>query len=230
MKKFFITSIVLFCMMATGLFLLYRQLDKPRREMVRAFGDIIEVYPTQGSSADGWFIAAPDNDAMFIWNNMGMSINVNIKEFADAGLDISKLDGNAENGRLIYTTAPYINPDPEPQPEPFAQFKNNMKHIKSYTGYHIETDSYKVEIQEGSTFNWAHNIEKDTNTGEKQYRDISFILSPEPLIAAGVDPEKVDSWEYIPITYFDGVETLEVYKFVKSFDIENSGLYKNTKE
>jgi hypothetical protein len=61
-------------------------------------------------------------------------------------------------------------------------------------------------------FEWA----SDMSTNDK---DIVFVLNPEPLIAAGVDPNAVEGWTYSAVSVdVDGKPT-EVYKFLKAFDL-----------
>ena len=47
-----------------------------------------------------------------------------------------------------------------------------------------------------------------------------FVLNPEPLIAAGVDPELVKGWVYTTVNVeIDGKAT-DVYKFLKPFNLQ----------
>jgi hypothetical protein len=47
-----------------------------------------------------------------------------------------------------------------------------------------------------------------------------FVLNPEPLIAAGVDPQKVEGWAFAKVeVHMDGKPT-EVDKFLKPFDLK----------
>ncbi len=49
--------------------------------------------------------------------------------------------------------------------------------------YHMALDHYGVALGGGNMFEWA----KDLGANDK---DIVFVLDPEPLIAAGVDPQR----------------------------------------
>jgi hypothetical protein len=53
-----------------------------------------------------------------------------------------------------------------------------------------------------------------------QDKDIVFVLNPEPLIAAGVDPEKVEGWAYAQVPVEENGETTQVWKFLKPFDLK----------
>jgi hypothetical protein len=79
-------------------------------------------------------------------------------------------------------------------------------------GYHAQMDHYNLDLN-GAIFEWA----KDLSTNDK---DIVFVLNPEPLIAAGVRPEKVEGWIYAQVPVMvDGKET-QVYKFLKPFNLK----------
>ena len=69
-------------------------------------------------------------------------------------------------------------------------------------------------------FEWAKNLSTNSATGENQDKDIVFVLNPEPLIAAGVDPEKVEGWVYAQVAVEENGQTVEVYKFLKPFNLK----------
>ena len=62
-------------------------------------------------------------------------------------------------------------------------------------------------------FEWA----KDMATNDK---DIVFVLNPEPLVAAGVDPSRIAGWLFakIPVKDASG-KTVDVDKFVKPYNL-----------
>ncbi|MDR1734848.1 MAG: hypothetical protein LBR73_08225 [Oscillospiraceae bacterium] len=49
-------------------------------------------------------------------------------------------------------------------------------------------------------------------------KDVVFVLDPEPLIAAGVDPEKVEGWAYADVPVMQGNKTVQAKKFLKAFN------------
>jgi len=87
-----------------------------------------------------------------------------------------------------------------------------VKHLRGSLGFHTEMGHYNLTIG-GAVFEWA----KDLGTNEM---DIVFALDPEPLIAAGLDPEAVEGWTYktVPATV-DG-QMVEVYKLLKAFHLK----------
>ena len=60
-------------------------------------------------------------------------------------------------------------------------------------------DHFGVKLGGGNMFEWAKDLEINVTTKQAQDKDIVFVLSPEPLIAAGVDPQKVEGWLYSPV-------------------------------
>jgi hypothetical protein len=51
-------------------------------------------------------------------------------------------------------------------------------------------------------------------------KDIVFVLNPEPFIAAGVDPSKIDGWAFAKVTVDDANgKPVEVDKILKPFNL-----------
>lgn len=78
-------------------------------------------------------------------------------------------------------------------------------------GYHAEMDHYNFDLG-GAMFEWA----KDLAANDK---DIVFALNPEPLIAAGADPEKVEGWIYAQVPVMRDGKATQVWKFLKIFNL-----------
>lgn len=81
-------------------------------------------------------------------------------------------------------------------------------------------DHYGIMLGDGNMFEWAKNLNTNTVNGQIQDKDIVFVLNPEPLIAAGVDPQKVEGWVYAQVTAEDHGKKMEVYKFLKPFQLQ----------
>ena len=63
-------------------------------------------------------------------------------------------------------------------------------------------------------FEWA----KDMASNDK---DIVFVLNPEPFIAAGVDPSKIDGWIFAKVeTKDESGKTVFVDKLLKAFNLK----------
>ena len=63
-------------------------------------------------------------------------------------------------------------------------------------------------------FEWAKDIAKND-------KDIIWVLNPEPFIAAGVDPGKIQGWIFAKVRTTDATgETIFVDKLLKPFNIK----------
>lgn len=77
-----------------------------------------------------------------------------------------------------------------------------------------------MNLGDGNLFEWAKDMKTNRSTNENQDKDIVFVLNPEPLIAAGVNPDKVKGWVYTTVKVdIDGKPT-DVYKFLKPFNLQ----------
>ncbi|MDR1465391.1 MAG: hypothetical protein LBJ11_08855 [Oscillospiraceae bacterium] len=85
-------------------------------------------------------------------------------------------------------------------------------------GYHAAMDHYNITFGGGNLFEWAKDLRTNGTTGGPQDKDIVFVLNPEPLIAAGLDPENVEGWAYAPVQVEIGGRPATVWKLLKPFD------------
>jgi hypothetical protein len=70
-----------------------------------------------------------------------------------------------------------------------------------------------VNLGNGNLFEWA----KDMSVNDK---DIVFVLNPEPFIAAGVDPSRIEGWVFAKVTVDDpNGRPVQVDKFLKPFNL-----------
>ncbi len=81
-------------------------------------------------------------------------------------------------------------------------------------GYHEKLDHYGIKLGDGNMFEWAKDLAKND-------KDIVWVLNPEPLIAAGVDPAKVEGWAFAKVEMKDDAgKTVFVDKLLKPFDLK----------
>ncbi len=187
-------------------------LDVVRSDSVRAFGDLLAVLPAEGET-DGWSLTAPDGGARFAWDNQGVSMTVDIRPFIAAGLDTAKLENRVVSNDMLFFFAPGFNMlNLDEQTDPLKQFEKDLGFLSGYLGYHMEMGHYTLEW-DGAAFEWA----KDISGNDK---DIVFALDPESLIAASVDPEKVEGWAYSKVSVHVDGQSAEVWKLLKPFDLQ----------
>lgn len=183
-------------------------LDVVQKDAVRAFSDVLNVRSADSNDGD-WQFKAPDDTAVVNWDSARIQMVVDATPFVDAGLDLSKLDNADENGIYFAQEFKMLGGLGETS---LSDFRKLVSAGRNKLGYHAEMDHYNIDL-DGAMFEWA----KDMSANDK---DIVFVLNPEPLIAAGVDPENVDDWTYAQVPVMqDGKET-QVYKFLKPFDLK----------
>ncbi len=176
----------------------------------------------------GWKLEAPDGSAGFIWSGnfsesplFDVMLSVDAAPFVEAGLDIEKLPEyyTVQDGMLLVGTQLGEDQGKE-EATPKAAYEEIVRKYPHQIGYHTPMDHYNISLGNGNLFEWAKNMEMNGSVKEAQDKDIVFVLHPEPLIAAGVDPEKVEGWAYTTVSMGMGASAEEMYKFLKPFDLQ----------
>jgi hypothetical protein len=143
--------------------------------------------------------------------------------FINAGLDTAKLPENYAAYESMLMVGTKLGSDKltyQGEPTPLSAYEQIADKYSGSIGYHTALDHYNVSLGNGNMFEWAKNMQIHSVTKENQDKDIVFVLNPEPLIAAGVDPEKVEGWVYTTVSVEkDGKET-DVYKFLKPYNLQ----------
>lgn len=192
--------------------------------------------PTWSDSDYAWTLSSPNGDHLllssdFSHNNAsGASADLDKPDaefvfdaapFIAAGLDITKLpaaDGikyELEDGKfMIHFELGSDTFAPDAKKSIDATFAEIVKFQRSRIGYHEKLDHYGIKLGNGNMFEWA----KDMATNDK---DIVFVLNPEPFIAAGVDPLKIDGWVFAKVeTKDDAGKAITVDKLLKPFNLK----------
>lgn len=141
--------------------------------------------------------------------------------FVAAGLDIAKLpqaDGikyELEDGKfMLHFELGSDKFAPDAKKSLASTFAEIVKFQRARIGYHEKLDHYGIKLGNGNMFEWA----KDMSTNDK---DIVFVLNPEPFIAAGVDPSKIEGWVFAKVeTKDDAGKTIQVDKLLKPFNLK----------
>jgi hypothetical protein len=203
-----------------------KQLDVVGNGAKTSFGAVLNILPGKigvDKTTGGWSLPAPDGSAAFVWVpdfSTGAVYDVmivfDIQPFLDAGLirdrlpaSFTVIDGKIIAGaKLGNETASYSG-----EPTPLASFERIVDLKRSSIGYHAALDHYGVDLTGGFMFEWA----KDMKTNDK---DIVFVLNPEPFIAAGADPDKIDGWVFTKVPTMDSNgRNIEVEKILKPFNL-----------
>ncbi|OHE62846.1 MAG: hypothetical protein A2413_03590 [Treponema sp. RIFOXYC1_FULL_61_9] len=95
-----------------------------------------------------------------------------------------------------------------------AVFAEIVRTQRDRIGYHEKLDHYGIKLGDGNMFEWAKDLAKND-------KDIVWILNPEPFIAAGTDPAKVEGWAFAKVELKDDAgKTIFVDKLLKPFDLK----------
>ena len=171
----------------------------------------------------GWSLTAPDKTARFFWSSdfkvstpHDVMMEVDAKPFIDAGLDTARLpagmfvDGKIMVGQELGETAFPSSA----KATALASYEQLVKLKRETIGYHEKLDHYGVDLGNGNKFEWA----KDIDTNDK---DIVFVLDPQILIDAGVNPANVNGWVFAKVEDMDAAgKPISADKFLKPFDLE----------
>lgn len=219
-----------------------KSLDVVGEQSIASFEEVLKAIPDRVSADEanaGWALMAPDDSARFIWSGdysqspvYDVMLEVDAQPFLDAGLDPQKLpgayaflEGEATGGlasqrltvgtklggdKLTYTGSPTA----------LAAYEQIVGKYRDFINYHTSLDHYGVKLGGGNMFEWANDMKTSGYDNSNQDKDIVFVLNPEPLIAAGVDPEKVQGWAYAQVSMEEDGKATQVWKFLKPFDLQ----------
>lgn len=94
-----------------------------------------------------------------------------------------------------------------------ATFAEIVRTQRSRIGYHEKLDHYGIGLGDGNMFEWAKDMLKND-------KDIVWVLNPAPLIAAGVDPAKIEGWVFAKVeTKDDKGKAVFTDKLLKPFNV-----------
>jgi hypothetical protein len=202
------------------------KLDVVGVDSVKSFDKVLQQISqsvTPDEMNGGWSLAAPDRAARFIWSQNyaesplhDVMLEFDAAPFIAAGLNPEKLPENFafyEGMLMVGTKLGQETLRYSGEPTPLASYEQIVKLKRSSIGYHGALDHYGVSLGDGNLFEWA----KDMATNDK---DIVFVLNPEPFIAAGVDPSRIEGWAFAKVTVDDANgKPVEVDKFLKPFNL-----------
>ena len=227
--KFILIAILISLMIVTlTSCVLIRMLDVIANESIRTFGELLEIVKVH-DDGEFWSIVAPDGEAAFFWNGHRARTVINIQPFVDAGLDLETVQlshlARIEDGQIIieieFSSTALENPE---KTTPLGDFKNMVNYSRDNLKYHSDFDQFCIKPSGRGMleclFKWAKDFSTHDVTGQNQEHDIMFVMSPAPLITAGVDYNNVAGWEYALVETMDerGRMSFE-YKFIKHFDL-----------
>ena len=200
------------------------QVDVIGKVSITSFDSVLKLSDVKTDEMNGgWSLTAPDKTARFIWSSdfkvsapHDVMMEVDAKPFIDAGLKTDKLpagmfvDGKIMVGQDLGEAAFPSSA----KTTALASYEQLVKLKRETVGYHEKLDHYGVSLGNGNIFEWA----KDLSTNDK---DIVFVLDPQMLIDAGVNPDKVTGWVFAKVEVKDAAgKPISVDKFLKPFDLK----------
>ncbi len=223
-KKLILTTLSLIAVV--GLTACNNKLDVVGNQSVKSFDAVLGTMGdkvTEDTEFGGYSLTSPDGTARFLWSKdysktttNDVQLVIDAQPFLDAGLDASKLpEGAVVGDKLVIGTE--LGNDAltyKKEATPKAAYEQIVNLYRESISYHTALDHYGVALSGGNMFEWA----KDMATNDK---DIVFVLNPESLISAGVDPSKVEGWIFAKVETMDeSGKKIEVDKFLKPFDLD----------
>lgn len=189
-----------------------------------AKSDAVQTQPSTIGDAEYWRLQASEA-AVFVLGksaeaDLDIALELDAAPFIDAGLNPSLLSEDRYSfdpvtGKLSVISnlgdTPLSGASGESVEKTFEQW---VKGYRTSIGYHTAMDHFGISLGDGNMLEWAKTLE----TNDK---DLVFILNPEPLIQAGVDPEKLENWIFGEVEVMDDAgKAVMVEKFlmVYSFD------------
>jgi len=162
------------------------QMDVVANNAVTSFetlGDVVEVVAYDDGS---YVVYSPNRKEQFSYGGDVLLI-FDKTPFIAAGLNPDMFEGSnfiAEGGYLVLTSESVegIANAGGAIDTIEAIIRSNRRHIH----YHMDHDLFELHLG-GHTFRWARDYRNNT-------RGMTFVLNPETLIEAGLDPDALEGW------------------------------------
>lgn len=215
-------------------------LDVVGKTSITSLEAVMKVIPDKVKADEvnaGWAISAPDDSVRFIYSAdysksplHDVMLEFDAQPFLDAGLDPTKLpenyayyEGGAMGGMgskmLMVGKKLGGNDKVSGTSTALTAYEMIVSKYRDSINYHTTLDHYGVKLGDGNMFEWAKDMKINGYNNSNQDKDIVFVLNPEPLIAAGVAPEKVQGWVYAQVPIEENGKTTQVWKFLKPYDL-----------
>ena len=217
-------------------------LDVVGKQSITSFDEVLKTIPDQVQADEpnvGWALSAPDDSVRFIWSEdysraplHDVMLELDAQPFLDAGLDPEKLPESyvfyeggtmGATGSKMLMVGTKLGSDKltySSDPTALEAYGQIVGKYRDAINYHSSLDHYGVKLGDGNMFEWARDMKTNGYDNSNQDKDIVFVLNPEPLISAGVDPEKLKSWVYAQVSVEENGKMTQVWKFLKPFDLK----------
>jgi hypothetical protein len=200
---------------------------------VESFGPVVAASAERITYADGvWTLSSVGGDEVRFsvdptrTDRGDVEFSLDAEPFLAAGLGVAKLVAPTKtqspsgvtyavvDGRLVLRfelgSQPFSIDSSKSIEKAIAELVRTQR---ARIGYHAALDHYGIKLGDGHMFEWAKDISKND-------KDIVWVLNPEPFIAAGVDPLKVEGWTYAKVEMMDNGKKVQVDRLLKPFDLK----------
>jgi hypothetical protein len=204
-----------------------KKLDVVGKTSIDSFGKVLDIDAdkvSEDTTFGGWSLTSPDGTSTFLWSKdysktqtYDVELVTEAQPFLDAGLDPSKLPAGMLSGDKLVVGRD-LGSDVltyEGDVTPLKSYEQIVKLYRDSIKYHAALDHYGVDLGDGNVFEWAKDMSKND-------KDIVYVLNPQVLIDAGVDPQKVSGWVFAKVPTMDANgKKIEVDKFLKPFSLDD---------
>jgi len=190
------------------------------KAVAEASRDRISFSETEAS----WVLASEAGDQVFLATDFSKTPDVQFSfdaaPLVAAGLDSTRLVGTEgvsyalEGGRFVVRFELGAEQFPaESRKSLESTFAQIVSTQRKRIGFHEKLDHYGIKLGGGNMFEWAKDMSKND-------KDIVWALNPAPLIAAGLDPAKVQGWLFAKVESKDASgKTVVEDKLLKPFNL-----------
>jgi len=189
-----------------------------------ANNDAVQSQAAVSGGAEYWRLQASEAAVFVLGKNadsdLDIALELDATPFINAGLNPSLLSEErysfdpATSRLSVVSNLGDTELDGAPGDSVEKTFAQWVKDYRTSIGYHAPMDHFGISLGDGNMLEWAKTLE----TNDK---DLVFVLNPEPLIQAGVDPAKLETWVFGEVEVMDEAgKAVMVEKFlmVYSFD------------
>lgn len=207
--------------------------DVVAKYAVESFGPVAAASAERVAYADGvWTLASAGGDMIRFSvdptrsDRGDVEFSFDAAPFLAAGLDVAKLVAPTTpqsptevsyavtDGRLLVRfelgSQPFSIDSSKSIDKAIAELVRTQR---ERIGYHAALDHYGIKLGGGHMFEWAKDISKND-------KDIVWVLNPEPFVAAGLEPTKVEGWTYAKVEMMENGKKVRVDRLLKPFDLK----------
>ena len=189
-----------------------------------ANNDAVQSQAAVSGGAEYWRLQASEAAVFVLGKNadsdLDIALELDATPFINAGLNPSLLSEErysfdpATSRLSVVSNLGDTELDGAPGDSVEKTFEQWVKGYRKSIGYHAPMDHFGISLGDGNMLEWAKTLESND-------KDLVSVLNPEPLIQAGVDPAKLETWVFGEVEVMDEAgKAVMVEKFlmVYSFD------------